>query len=471
MAVGLHTRRTREWAGFSLLVLAAAGGAWLSLATLLGTARAAPAPLPAEALASQQLERAFSNLSFSRMVHLTHAGDGTNRLWVVLQARRIMVFPNDQAASSSQVFLDITSQVSTAGDEEGLLGMAFDPGYAGNGFFYVYYSASSPRRSVVSRFSVSKADPDQADPDSELVLLQIDQPFSNHNGGTVSFGPDGYLYVGLGDGGSGGDPQGNGQNTATLLGSILRIDVSSATAQEPYAIPSGNPFVGPSGSRGEIWAYGLRNPWKFSFDPLTGDLWLADVGQSNNEEIDIIKRGGNYGWNIMEGLHCYPPSAPSCDQTGLEPPVFEYPLMAGNCAIAGGHVYRGARLPVLAGAYIYADYCSGRIWALRHDGSAVTEQGLLIDSALTIPAIGADENGELYILTFEGGIYRFVAPLEPTPAATTTPSAVAQPPPTPPPAGDGALGPLVLSISLFGTVLAGAAGVWLVLRRRAGRRT
>ena len=401
------------------------------LATLLVIATAWPRP--AVALPSIDIEVAFPNLSFVRMVHLTHAGDGTNRLFTVLKPGQIMVFDNSPDVSSADVFLDIRSQVNSQGSEEGLLGLAFDPGYVNNGFFYVYYSASPPRRSVISRFSVSSSNPNAADPQSELILLEVDQPFSNHNGGALVFGPDGNLYISLGDGGSGGDPQGNGQNTATLLGSILRIDVSNATAQETYQVPADNPFVGAGGGvKEEIWAYGLRNPWKFSFDLEQGDLWAADVGQDDFEEIDIIVKGGNYGWNITEGFHCYPPGTASCDQSGLTPPIFEY-THAEGCSITGGHVYRGTRIPVLAGAYTYADFCSGKIWGLRYDGTTVTEQALLLDSTLPIPSFGEDESGELYILSFDGRIYQFVVPASQPPTPTPTPTATPTSTPTPTP--------------------------------------
>ena len=385
---------------------------------LLGPLDAAGQQTPP--LGPQTIEFAFPDLSFSRMTHLTHAGDGTDRLWVVLQRGLIEVFPNDPEVAQAGTFLDIRDQVRTVGDEEGLLGLAFDPGYADNGYFYAYYSASNPRRSVISRFSVGQSDPDQADPASELVLLEVAQPFSNHNGGNIVFGPDGYMYVGLGDGGSGGDPLGNGQDTSTLLGTVLRIDVRGATETTPYRVPPDNPLVDTVGARDEIWAYGLRNPWKFSFDPATDALWLADVGQDRYEEIHLVQPGQNYGWNVMEGAHCYLPRT-GCDQTGLELPVFEYDHDEG-CSITGGYVYRGARLPGLAGAYLYADFCSGFIWGLRHDGAAVTDQALLVDSALLIPSFGVDEAGEVYILAFDGRIYRFVAEeaATPTPTATST---------------------------------------------------
>ena len=364
------------------------------------------APELAQPLTEMAVEVAFPNLSFSRMVHLTYPDDGTNRLFLVLQPGQVMAFDNDLDVSEFETFLDIRDRVSDAGNEEGLLGLAFDPDYQSNGYFYAYYSASQPRRSVISRFSVSAQDADRADPTSERVILEVAQPFSNHNGGHLLFGPDGYLYVGLGDGGSGGDPRGNGQNTSTLLGSILRIDVSRLDAGGAYGIPPGNPFAGRGGTaREEIWAYGLRNPWRFTFDRETGDLWAGDVGQNRFEEIDIIRPGLNYGWNVMEGASCF--GGRPCDQEGFELPVAEYGR-EGGCSVTGGYVYRGGRLPSLYGAYIYGDFCSGKIWALRHDGAAVTEHLEIVDSPLRISAFGEDPSGELFILSFDGSIYRLM---------------------------------------------------------------
>ena len=370
------------------------------------TPTSTPAPTveqPAGPLVPLEVEPAFPNLSLDRMVYLTHAGDGTDRLFVLLQPGRIMLFPNDQSVQSATVFLDIRERVSDRGNEEGLLGLAFDPDYATSGHLYLYYTASAPRRSVVSRFSVHPDDPNRADPASEHIILEVPQPFANHNGGMLAFGSDGLLYIGLGDGGSAGDPQGNGQDPGSLLGSILRIDPGSPGDGRAYSIPPDNPFVGREGFRDEVWAYGLRNPWRFSFDSETADLWAGDVGQNGYEEVDIIRPGRNYGWNIMEGLHCF---LRICDQTGLDLPIIEYPLNGDNCAVTGGYVYRGSRLLSLYGAYVYGDFCSGRIWALRHDGQSVTEQRLLADTSLRIPSFGQDASRELYILSFDGAIYR-----------------------------------------------------------------
>ena len=350
------------------------------------------------------MERVFPNLEFRRLTNLVQPDDGRGLVFVTEQAGVVRLFTDRHDASEAGVFLDIRDKVSEANNEEGLLGLAFDPDYANNGRLYVYYSAGGPRRSVVSRFTVSPGDPLRANPRSELVIMEIAQPFGNHNGGQIAFGPDGYLYVALGDGGSGGDPMGNGQDWRTLLGSVLRIDVSGSTAEEPYRAPEGNPFVGEPGVRWEIWAYGLRNPWRFSFDD-SGRLWAADVGQNRWEEIDVIEGGGNYGWSCMEGLHGFR-SGRECDSAILRAPVWEYPRSGGNCSVTGGYVYRGRRIPSLEGAYVYGDFCSGRIWGLRIDGDSITDQALLVESGLSITSFGEDLDGNLYVLSRNEGIYR-----------------------------------------------------------------
>ncbi len=353
-----------------------------------------------------QAVRAFPNLSFTRPVDLESPDDGTNRLFVVEQAGVINVFNNSSETAEKKVFLDIRDRVNDSGNEEGLLGLAFHPDYKTNGFFYVDYTAANPRRTVIARYRVKADNPAEADKNSETILLEIDQPYSNHNGGRVMFGPEGYLYIGMGDGGSGGDPQNNAQNLKVLLGKILRIDVNNATQGMNYSIPIDNPFAGnDSGYRQEIYAYGLRNPWRFSFDVPTGRLWAGDVGQNKYEEIDIIEKGKNYGWRIMEGFHCYNPPE-GCDTTGLTMPVVEYTHEVGN-SVTGGFVYRGKAVPELDGLYIYADYVTGRIWSLRYSGPGAVENNLLLDSGLNISSFGTDRNNELYLCAFDGKIYRF----------------------------------------------------------------
>ena len=363
-------------------------------------------PVAAGPLQPAGIFPAFPNLYFERLTNLAQPAGDDNLLFVTEQAGLIRGFVNDLDTTESFVFLDIQDRVSTRGNEEGLLGLAFDPAYNESGKFYVYYSASNPRRSVLSRFQTPPNNTDSADATNEVIIMEIPQPYSNHNGGQLAFGPDGYLYVGLGDGGSAGDPKANGQDLGTLLGSVVRIDVSRKKDRPGYGIPSDNPFFGVEGAREEIWAYGLRNPWRFSFDRESGELWLGDVGQHLWEEIDLIQKGGNYGWNVMEGEHCFRPKA-GCDTAGLEPPVFEYGSEEG-CSVIGGYVYRGNRLPSLWGAYVYADYCSGSIWALRQEDGSVTDQRLIASLDRQITSFGQDRKGNLYVLTQNSGIYELV---------------------------------------------------------------
>ncbi|MEJ2634155.1 MAG: PQQ-dependent sugar dehydrogenase [Calditrichia bacterium] len=356
--------------------------------------------------AQSEVENAFPALDFSQPVDLQDPGDNTNRLFVVEKAGIISVFQNSDDAKTKGTFLDIRERVNSGGSEEGLLGLAFHPHFQNSQYFYVDYTAANPRRTVISRFVVSSANPDSADPNSETVILEVSQPFSNHNGGQIAFGSDGYLYIALGDGGSGGDPDGNGQNRATLLGSILRIDVNTTSGGRNYAIPPDNPFAAnTNGYREEIFAYGLRNPWRFSFDPVTKKLWAGDVGQNLYEEIDIIEKGRNYGWNIMEGFHCY--NSAACDTAGLTLPVWEYGHnSSGGIAVTGGFVYRGTQLPELYGKYIYADYGSGRIWSLSYSSNDTVNTELL-KTSLNISSFGTDRFNELYMCAFDGKIYRF----------------------------------------------------------------
>jgi len=334
---------------------------------------------------------------------------GDSRLFVVEKGGRIRIIRN--GVVNSQAFLDLSGHVTT-GAEQGLLGIAFDPAYASNGRFVVNYTDLNGDTRI-SAFHVS-ADPDVADASSESVLLPVAQPFANHNGGQLAFGPDGFLYIGLGDGGSGGDPMGNGQSLATLLGKILRIDLNGGS---PYSVPADNPFAATAGpaQRGEIWSYRLRNPWRFSFDRANGDLYIGDVGQNAFEEIDVSPaaagagRGLNFGWNRTEGTHCYPNAAASCDRTGLTAPVLDYSHDDG-CSVAGGYVYRGTAIPSLVGSYFYADYCGGWVRSFRFAGGKATEpqEWSVLSPGGNITSFGQDAAGELYVLTSEGGVYRIV---------------------------------------------------------------
>jgi glucose/arabinose dehydrogenase len=373
------------------------------------TAVATEPAIPRGSLPNVRLQRVFPALSFARLTGMYQAPDG--RFFVLEQGGVIRVFDNRNEVAAASVFLDITDRVTATSFETGLLGLAFAPNFAQSGVFYVNYTAPNPLRTVVSRFT-APAPRTAADPASEQAILTVDQPFPNHNGGQTSFGPDGFLYIGMGDGGAGNDPFGNGQNLGVLLGKLLRIDVGGTSPGLAYRIPPDNPFAGRQGARGEIWAYGLRNPWRFSFDRETGQLWLGDVGQNFREEIDIIEKGGNYGWSVMEGMQCRGGGS-NCDRAGLIPPVIDYPTtgFGGDCSVTGGFVYRGSAIPALRGAYVYGDYCSGKIWALRWDGSRVMEQGLLIDSDIMISSFAQDAQGEIYALAHSaqgGGIYKLV---------------------------------------------------------------
>lgn len=355
---------------------------------------------------SYQAINAFPELSFTRPVDFQHAGDNSNLVFVVEQRGVISVFENNPETSNKAEFLDISSQVNDSGNEQGLLGLAFHPDYENNGYFYVNYTAEDPDRTVISRFQVSSDDPERADAGSEQEVLSFAQPYGNHNGGQVSFGPDDYLYIAVGDGGSGGDPEGHGQDRSTLLGNILRIDVDNQNGDNNYAIPQDNPFAGnDEGYREEIYAWGLRNPWRFSFDAETDQLWTGDVGQNAYEEIDIVENGKNYGWNIMEASHCYEP-AEGCDQSGLELPVWEYDRSEGDVSITGGFIYHGPTSDELTGHYIYADYASGRIWALDPSDLDNPINTKLIDADFQISSFGVDRDNELYICAFDDNIYR-----------------------------------------------------------------
>jgi glucose/arabinose dehydrogenase len=396
----------------------------LLVATFLG---AAPLARPPRATASPTLQSgpAFSLVTVpvltghSGILFVGNAGDGSGRLFFVYQSGRVTIWQN--GAELPTPFIDISSLLGASGGEQGLLGLAFHPNFRQNGKFYLAYSGrvapsacpaqfpSPMAMDTVAEFTVSRGSPNQADINSRRVVLEIPDFATNHNGGMIAFGPDGYLYVATGDGGGGGDPCHTAQDLGQLLGKLLRIDVDGGL---PYAVPPSNPFVGRPGARGEIWDYGFRNPWRFSFDRQTHDLWVADVGQSAREEVDFepasTPGGRNYGWSVMEGTICYPPSVTTCDQSGKTLPILDYDHSQG-CSITGGYVYRGAALGVLRGRYFYGDYCSGSIWSLQPNDSGGWTSALLLSSGFNISSFGEDEAGEVYVANLSGGVYRLSA--------------------------------------------------------------
>ncbi len=404
----------------ALLTTLCAGEAWISSSPAAEEAISTK-PLPVkvvpvfenvewsgwEAVSEDGLSQTF------RPILLTNFGDGSNRIVVPTQQGVVHVIENTQARQKSHILFDLSSKVvyKDKENEEGFLGMAFHPNFRENGELFVYYTTKdAPHTSVVSRFKAKGTQPQTVDLASEEEILRIPQPYWNHNGGTIAFGPDGYLYIALGDGGSGGDPHNNGQNLETWLGKILRIDVNQREAGKAYAIPADNPFVKKAGARPEIYALGLRNVWRMAFDRATGVLWAADVGQNLWEEIDIIQKGGNYGWSVREGLHPFGKNGNRSSQ-GMIDPIFEYNHDVGK-SITGGSVYRGEKVPELQGKYLYADYVSGKLWALDYDSKAqkVVGNHLIPSQQLPVVSFGEDEKGEVYFMTVTGsgkGIYSF----------------------------------------------------------------
>jgi glucose/arabinose dehydrogenase len=337
----------------------------------------------------------------SSPLYVTSAHDSTNRLFIVEQTGRIKVLAAN--AGTPTVFLDITSRVR-AGGEQGLLGLAFHPQFETNRRFFVNYTRRPDGATVIAEYRASASNPNTAD-SSETMLLTIAQPFANHNGGMIEFGPDGLLYIGMGDGGSANDPDNRAQNINDLLGKMLRIDVDNSTGGLPYASPSSNPFFGPTAGRDEIYATGLRNPFRFSFDRLTGQLWAADVGQGQREEIDIITRGGNYGWRVFEGARCTGNDPQLCNTLNAVGPVAEYNHTNGRCSITGGYVYRGAKSGLPLGSYVFGDFCTGEMFLLNNGA-----QTLLLDTQMSISSFGEDEAGEVYVVDLSGSVHRIVNP-------------------------------------------------------------
>ena len=355
-------------------------------------ARAAPIP-------DIRLVRVASG--FVQPVHLAQA-PGADRLYIVEQRGTIRVL--QRGGTEHPLFLDVRDRVA-AGGEMGLLSVAFHPDYARNRRLFVNYTtrAGGGLRTHVSEFAAA-SDSATADPASERILLDFPQPYANHNGGLVTFGPDGYLYIGAGDGGAANDPHNNGQRLDTWLGKVLRIDVDARGAQAPYAVPADNPWVGQPGARPELYARGLRNPWRFSFDRATGELWCGDVGQNTREEVDLLVKGGNYGWRIMEGFINTPQVSPVATADGLRAPVVDYPRSEG-VSVTGGYVYRGARWPALQGVYLYGDFGSGHIWGLRHGHGRLLEHRKVLTRGPPVSSFGEDADGELYVVGYDGSIY------------------------------------------------------------------
>lgn len=385
------------------------------------TSEMAEPALPTFDPASTQIAMEPMIDGLTRPVYVTSANDGSGRLFIVEQPGVIRIY--SEGALLPDPFLDIETQVGDQGNEQGLLGLAFAPNFAETGHAFVNYTGLDGTTNV-SRFTLMEGNPDQLDPSSEFTVLTIPQPAQNHNGGMVTFGPDGYLYVGTGDGGAANDRFGNGQNPAALLGKMLRIDVTTDPSQ-PYLIPEDNPWIAADWTVNgeaadvldEIWAIGLRNPWRYSFDRATGDLWIADVGQNKLEEVNFVAastldseaQGGtiqamNFGWPIMEANECFSVTG-GCDSDGLVMPVAEYDH-SGHCSVTGGYVYRGEQFPALQGVYLYADYCSGVVWAMVPDGNGGWTNSEVLQSGLTISSFGEDEQGELYITSFDGMVHQ-----------------------------------------------------------------
>ena len=390
--------------------------------------------LGAQPLPTVKLRPVFPALTMDRPVWMSEAPDGSGRFFIVAQEGRIVIARKGTDGAQSNEFLNIVDREPSTAYEEGLLSIAFHPDFKSNGLCYVYYSQQNsnqhslyPGRSVISEWKILAADTNRLDIKSERILLEVQQPFANHKGGQLTFGPDGYMYVGLGDGGLGCDPFNNAQNSAALLGKILRLDVNSrATIQRgkdtitlPYGIPSDNPFVGEPdlnglGARHEVYAWGLRNPWRYSFDRKTGELWAGDVGQDLWEEIDLIVKGGNYGWNVFEGFHHFKPGPPGAQY--IEPVIdyphkpellkeSRFPRHAIGACVVGGYVYRGAKFPKLQGIYLYADYALGTVFGLRYSGGKVTDYDTLLDQPKNITSFAEDAEGELYVLTYDGHVF------------------------------------------------------------------
>lgn len=374
-----------------------------AIATIMPSATFTPTVMPTATLTpvvpliQLKLGLELVTTGLTKPLYLTHAHD--QRIFIVQQKGQVLALESGQEKPTP--FLDIQTRVGSQGNEQGLLSIAFHPDYQTNGFFYVNYT-DLKGSTVIARYQVS-TDPGRADEKSETILLTIPQPYANHNGGHILFGSDGYLYVGMGDGGAANDPHNHGQSLDTLLGKILRLDVNHGV---PYGVPSDNPFINTPNTRPEIWSYGWRNPWRLAFDTETGDLYVADVGQNQYEEVHVelagSQGGQNYGWRLMEASHCFNPTTCNPAELGVVMPVAEYPHSQG-CSVTGGYVYRGQKFPQLTGVYIYADYCTGTVWGLRHEADGAWSQAKLLDSGKIVSSFGLDSTGEMYLLDHRNG--------------------------------------------------------------------
>ncbi len=372
---------------------------------LAGLAAALPAPgqTGKSTLPEVEFRRVFPELQFARPLWMSQPPDGTGRWFLIEQWKGVRVFENRPDAKESVVALDLGDRVNWKGrhNEEGVLALAFHPDFKKNRRLFLYYCVDNPRRTLLTEWTIAADDPNKIDPASEKILLAVDQPYGNHKGGTLLFGKDGFLYLSLGDGGAADDPHGNGQNLKSLLGKILRIDVDKKTGDLSYGIPKDNPFVKIAGARPEIWSYGHRNVWRMSFDRKTGDLWAGDVGQNLWEEVDLVRKGGNFGWNLREGTHPFEKGPKAPEGVKFVEPVIDYHHKDG-LSVTGGYVYRGDRLKKLQGAYLYGDYATGALWALRWARGKLADQRMILKQTKNISSFAEGEDGEVYLLTDEG---------------------------------------------------------------------